>query len=69
MRAIGRRSGFFFAVTLVSLLLLIPCPAEFRWVAWLCSGLAAFWGVLGALESLTATPRGRHDDAPDTLTN
>jgi hypothetical protein len=69
VRAIGRRSGFFFAVTLVSLLLLIPCPAEFRWVAWLCSGLAAFWGVLGALESLTGSSPQPPRRTPDTLTN
>jgi hypothetical protein len=69
VRAIGRRSGFFFALTLVSLLLLIPCPAEFRWVAWLCSILAAFWGVLGALESLSSSPPRPQRRTQDTLTN
>ncbi len=70
MRAIGRRAEFFFGVTLVSLLLLIPCPTEFRWVAWLCSGLSAFWGVLAALESLTASPSPTRRRRPrDTLTN
>ena len=69
MRPIERRSGFFFAVTFVSLLLLIPCTAEFRWVAWLCSILAAFWGVLGVLESLSSSPPPPQRRTKDTLTN
>jgi hypothetical protein len=61
MAAIGRRAWFFLCVSLVSLLLVLPCPPEFRWVAWFCAGLAAFWAILLAVDSLSAsdTPPGK----------
>ena len=55
MWVIGRRATFFFCVSLVSMLLVVPCPPEFRWVAWFCAGLAAFWAILLAIDRLVAS--------------
>jgi len=63
MRRIGRRSVFFGAVALVSLLMYYPTPSEFRWVALFCAALAAFWSVALALEDLTG-PVARGPDQP-----
>jgi hypothetical protein len=54
MWVIGRRATFFFCVSLVSVALVLPCPPPFRWVAWFCAGLAAFWGILLAADRLSA---------------
>jgi hypothetical protein len=62
-RTIGRRARFFFAVSVLSLLLVWPCPPEFRWVAWFCAGLAAFWAILFAADNLS-TPASGHHAAP-----
>jgi hypothetical protein len=55
MWVIGRRATFFLCVSLVSMLLVVPCPPEFRWVAWFCAGLAAFWAILLAIDRLVAS--------------
>ena len=59
MRVIGRRAWFFLGVSLVSLLIVLSCPPEFRWVAWLCAGLAAAWAILLAADSLSASDARR----------
>ena len=53
----GRRPLFFTVVALVCIVLTPATPAEFRWVNYLTTGLAAFWAVLLALE--VAAGRGR----------
>jgi hypothetical protein len=53
-RTIGRRAWFFLAVSVVSLVLVWPCPPEFRWVAWFCAGLSLFWAILFAVDNLSA---------------
>jgi hypothetical protein len=64
-RTVGRRSVFFAALALVSIALCFATPEEFRWVCVFSAGLAAFWSILLAAESLAspgmeprATPRG-----------
>jgi hypothetical protein len=52
--AMGRRAWFFLAVSVISLLLVWPCPPEFRWVAWFCAALALFWAVMFAADNLSA---------------
>jgi hypothetical protein len=54
-RLVGQRASFFFLVVGVSLVLVWACPPEFRWVAWFCAALSAFWGILLTVENL-ATP-------------
>ena len=66
MRSIGRRSWFFFALSVLSLTMVWPCPPEFRWVAWFCAGLAAFWAVLFAADNLSAASSGHHPDPGPT---
>jgi hypothetical protein len=61
-QAIGRRAWFFLAVSMVSLLLVWPCPPEFRWVAWFCAGLALVWAVLFAADNLSAGAAGHRPD-------
>ena len=53
---IGRRPVFFLVVALICLALAPPTPPEFRWVNYSMAGLAGFWAVMMAIESLT---RGR----------
>ena len=53
---IGRRPVFFFVVSVICLALVPPNPPEFRWVNYVAAGLAGFWAVAMAIESLT---RGR----------
>jgi len=50
---IARRSLFFLGLAIVSLLLLEPTPAEFRWVNLSMAGLALFWFVLLSIEDLS----------------
>ena len=54
----GRRPLFFAVVAIVCLVLTPATPAEFRWVNYLTTGLAAFWAVLLALEVLAGRGRG-----------
>jgi hypothetical protein len=51
-RGLGRRTLFFFLLSAVSAALVLPTPADFRWVAWFTAGLAAFWAILLAIEDL-----------------
>jgi uncharacterized membrane protein len=46
----GRRSLFFGALALLSLLMLEPTPAAYRWVNLSSAGLALFWAVMLFLE-------------------
>jgi hypothetical protein len=62
-RKIGRRAWFFFAVSVLSLLMVWPCPPEFRWVAWFCGALALFWALMFAADSLSAGASGHHGDS------
>lgn len=47
---IGRRPLFFAALALLSLLMLEPTPAQYRWVNLFAAGLALFWAVAVYLE-------------------
>lgn len=46
----GRRPLFFLAVAVVSLLLWIPTPSDFRWVNIVMASIAFFWFVLLGIE-------------------
>jgi hypothetical protein len=60
---LGRRPLFFFAIAATFLFMLIPTPAEFRWLNLAMAGLALFWGILLALEELLADRMAMRDDA------
>ena len=69
--AIGRRTLFFGLAALICFALVPACPEEFRWLAWLTGGLAAFWAVLLALDEASSLrgaspvhPRGGEGEAP-----
>ncbi|HWC69901.1 MAG TPA: hypothetical protein VG993_01935 [Actinomycetota bacterium] len=47
---LGRRTAFFGALAVISLLLWEPTPAEYRWVNLFAAGLALVWAVGTALE-------------------
>lgn len=47
---IGRRSAFFGALAIVSLLLWEPTPAEYRWVNLFAASLAVLWAIAAAFE-------------------
>jgi hypothetical protein len=47
---LGRRPLFFLAVGVVSLLLFIPTPSDFRWVNIVMASIALFWFVLLGIE-------------------
>ncbi|HEY1331805.1 MAG TPA: hypothetical protein VGH10_10065 [Actinomycetota bacterium] len=64
MRRIGRRAQFFFVLGIVSLALVWPTPPQFRWVAWLCVGLAGLWGVLFSIEDLASPHAGSRLKVP-----
>jgi hypothetical protein len=51
---IGRRPFFFLGVAAVFLVLLIPTPAQFRWLDLTMAGLGVVWFVLLSLEELSA---------------
>jgi hypothetical protein len=51
---IGRRPFFFLGVAVAFLVLLIPTPAQFRWLDVAMAGLALLWFVLLTLEELSA---------------
>jgi hypothetical protein len=51
---IGKRPFFFLGIAGAFLVLLIPTPAEFRWLDLAMAGLALVWFVLLALEELSA---------------
>jgi hypothetical protein len=51
---IGRRPLFFLGIAGAFLVLLIPTPAEFRWLDMAMAGLAVVWFVLLSLEELSA---------------
>jgi hypothetical protein len=59
MRQIGRRTLFFGAMVVVSLLLYYPTPPDLRWLCIFTASLAGFWAVAFALEDLTAPPLPR----------
>ncbi len=68
---IGRRPLFFAALALLSLLMLEPTPAAYRWVNLFAAALALFWAVMLYLEErsfLRVTPppkeRPSSPDAP-----
>ena len=46
----SRRSLFFGALALLSLVMLEPTPAAYRWVNLFAAGLALFWAVMLFLE-------------------
>ena len=50
---LGRRPLFFLGVALTFLALLVPTPAEFRWVNLSMAGLAGFWFVLLTFEEIS----------------
>jgi hypothetical protein len=58
---IGRRPLFFLGIAITFLLMLIPTPAEFRWLNLVMAGLALFWFVLLAIEDLAS-----HREPPST---
>lgn len=62
---LGRRTLFFFGVAVVCLLMLVPTPAEFRWLNVAMASLAAFWGVLLGVEETATARRQREDDEDD----
>lgn len=47
---LGRRPLFFLAVAVVSLLLWIPTPSDFRWLNIVMAIIASFWFVMLAIE-------------------
>lgn len=47
---LGRRPLFFLAVGLVSLLLFIPTPSDYRWVNVVMAGISFFWFVMLGIE-------------------
>ena len=47
---IGRRSAFFGALAIISLLLWEPTPAEYRWVNLFAAVLALLWAIAAAFE-------------------
>jgi intracellular septation protein A len=55
---LSRRAVFFFVVALVCILLAPVSPAEFRWVNYAMTGLAAFWAVMMTIDSLTSRGPG-----------
>jgi hypothetical protein len=57
-RRIGRRPIFFAVVAVVVLLLVPVTPAEFRALNYGMAGLAGFWSLMMALESLAGRGRG-----------
>ena len=50
----GRRPLFFLAVAVISLLLWIPTPSDFRWVNVVMASLGFFWFVLLGIEERQA---------------
>lgn len=59
---LGRRPLFFFAIAVTFAVMLIPTPAEFRWLNLAMAALALFWGVLLTLEELLADRKAMKDD-------
>jgi hypothetical protein len=51
---IGRRPLFFLGIAAAFLVMLIPTPAQFRWLDVTMAGLALMWFVLLSLEELSA---------------
>jgi hypothetical protein len=62
---IGRRPLFFAALAVLSLVMIEPTPAEYRWVNLFAAGLATFWAVMLFLEerSLVRWSPGAKDAA------
>jgi intracellular septation protein A len=56
---LGRRTVFFAILAAVSLLLIPATPSQYVWVNYLCAGLAAFWGILLAVEAFSRSRSGR----------
>lgn len=74
---LGRRSAFFGALAVISLLLWEPTPPEYRWVNLFAAGLALVWAIAAALEDRSlgrwrpSTRRTRsvaHERADDRVT-
>jgi hypothetical protein len=62
---LGRRPWFFLAIAAIFVLMLIPTPAEFRWLNLVMAGLAVVWAVLlGAEEVLAERAANRGDATP-----
>jgi hypothetical protein len=64
---LGGRPVFFAGLAVLSLLMLVPTPQEFRWVNVAAAGLAIFWAVLLFLEDrsfLRLTPKGSRERRP-----
>ena len=55
---LSRRSVFFLVVAVVCLVLAPPSPPEFRWVNYAMAGLAGFWAVVMAIESIRSRGPG-----------
>jgi hypothetical protein len=55
---IGRRSLFFLLLAAVSMALIAPTPAEFRWVNLIMAGLAVFWALMLFGEDMARRRRG-----------
>lgn len=51
---IGKRPFFFLGIAGVFLVLLIPTPAQFRWLDVAMAGLGLVWFMLLSLEELSA---------------
>jgi hypothetical protein len=63
-RTIGRRPIFFTFAALVCVLLVPATPNDLRWVTWATAGLGALWGILLAVEDLSAVQPKRKERVP-----
>ena len=66
----GRRSLFFAALALLSLLMLEPTPAAYRWVNLSAAGLALFWAVMLFFEERSfakITPEAKDERDPNEV--
>ncbi|MFN2545698.1 MAG: hypothetical protein ABR600_14170 [Actinomycetota bacterium] len=54
----GRRPTFFALTAVICALLTPATPAEFRWVNYFTTGLAAFWALMMWIEVLAGRGRG-----------
>lgn len=66
---LGRRPWFFLAIAGVFVVMLIPTPAEFRWLNIVMAALAAFWAILLGLEAWLADRAANVQDDTATSTD
>ena len=55
---LSRRALFFLAVAGICLVMLVPTPAEFRWVNISMAALALFWAIMLGAEDISIRRRG-----------